>query len=97
MWDAFKPPPPVFYTYTNNNVSELSSVSFFRYLRFENTTTRLQAQLKNLAYSGDKRICWVGVYEKNYEGTSKSFRTLFFKKIFIYVTDMRTEQHYFSI
>ena len=39
-----------------------SSVSFFRYWKYENTTTRLQAQLKNLAYSGDKRI----FYEKNY-------------------------------
>jgi len=36
-------------------------------------------------------------YQWKYEGTSKSCRTLFFKKIFIYVTDMRTEQRYFSI
>jgi len=44
-----------------------------------------------------KKFCLLTVFNFNpfsyklmYEGTSKSFRTLFFKKIFIYVTDMRT-------
>jgi len=33
-------------------------------------------------------VYWIQM--KKYEGTSKSFRTLFLKKIFIYVTEMRT-------